>query len=104
MFYVQLTSKYPLVDVKNIDTYTNKQHLHTIKISTFIQNTIHLAESCDIETVALDAEDELEVDVSPGTLRVASIKVGLVGWNSRAFLVSNNTTTSDIIGRDVTAD
>lgn len=54
--------------------------------------------------MALDAEDELEEDVSPRTLLIASIKVGLVGWNSEEFLVSNNTTTSDIVGREATAD
>lgn len=54
--------------------------------------------------VAFEVEDELEEDVSPRTLLVASIKVGLVGWSSGSFLVNNNTTTSDIIGLAATAD
>jgi hypothetical protein len=56
-----------------------------------------------MDTVALEAEDELEVDVSPLTPLVASIKVGLVGWSSGSFLVSSNT-TSDIIGLAATAN
>jgi hypothetical protein len=54
--------------------------------------------------VALDAEDELEEDVSPLTLLVESIKVGLAGCNSGEFFVNNNTTISDIVGLDATAD
>ena len=54
--------------------------------------------------VAFEAEDELEEDVSPRTLLVASIKVGLVGWISGSFFVNNITTTSDIIGLAATAD
>ena len=69
-----------------------------------IQNAFYLPETCETDTVALEAEDELEVDVSPLTLLVASIKVGLVGWSSGSFLVNNNTTTSDIIGLAATAD
>lgn len=67
-------------------------------------NAFYLAENCETETVALDAEDELEEDVSPRTLLVESINVGLVGCNSEEFLDNNNTTTSDIIGLEATAD
>jgi hypothetical protein len=45
----------------------------------------------------VDFEEELEEDVLPRTLLVASIKVGLVSWISGPFIVNNNTTTSDII-------
>ena len=65
---------------------------------------IYLADKCEIETVALDAEDELDVDVSPLTLLIESIKVGLVGSISGEFLDNNNTTTSDIVGLEATAD
>ena len=54
--------------------------------------------------MALDAEDELEEDVSPRTLLVESINVGLVGCNSEEFLDNNNTTTSDIVGLEATTD
>jgi hypothetical protein len=64
----------------------------------------YLAENCVKETVALDTEDELDEDVSPLTLLVESIKVGLVGCNSGEFFVNNNTTISDIVGLDATAD
>lgn len=69
-----------------------------------VYNAFYLPETCEIDTVALETEDELEVDVSPLTLLVASIKVGLVAWSSGSFLVSSNTTTSDIIGLAATAD
>ena len=75
-----------------------------IKRSKFVYNAFYLAENWDTDIVALEAEDELEDDVSPRTLLVASIKVGLVGWSSGSFLVNNNTITSDIIGLSETVD
>jgi hypothetical protein len=54
--------------------------------------------------VALDAEDELDTDVSPCTLLVESIKVGLAGCISGEFLDNNNITTSDIVGLEAAAD
>ena len=48
--------------------------------------------------------DELDVDVSPRTLLIESIKVGLVGSISGEFLDNNNTTTSDIVGLEATTD
>ena len=80
-------------------------HYHTRKNCSHIQyKAFYLAENCVKETVALDAEDELEEDVSPRTLLVESIKVGLVGCNSGEFFVNNNTTISDIVGLEATAD
>jgi hypothetical protein len=77
---------------------------HKEKCSHIQYRAFYLAENCVKETVALDAEDELEEDVSPRILLVESIKVGLVGCNSGAFFVNNNTTISDIVGLEATAD
>ena len=84
--------------------FTNPSQSHKKRCGHIQYKPIYLADKCEIETVALDAEDELDVDVSPLTLLIESIKVGLVGSISGEFLDNNNTTTSDIVGLEAAAD
>lgn len=53
----------------------------------------------DIDIVAFDLDEAVDVDVSPRTLFVASIKVGLVGLlKANSPLFRSITTTWDIVG------
>ena len=59
----------------------------------------HLADSIEVEAVALDAEDPVEVDVSTRGFKFVSTKTGIVGCMCCCKpLPFSKTTTSDIVG------